>query len=125
MGASIGSVKLIGPAGIARSDTVTWAPPGYNPAYGTFELLAVGNALNVTLTPNQGLVRNPIFVIDNFTAASVQIRYDGNLAVADLDYFASLDAVNNRLWLTVRRDLQVPLALMISDGDVIFTDGFQ
>jgi len=62
-------------------------------------------------------------VIDNFTAPAARIEYDGNLAIADVDYFASLDPVNQRLWLTLRRDVASALALSVS-SDRIFSDGF-
>jgi len=121
--ASVGSVKTNGPAGVALPDSAIWAPAGYNPAYGTFELVADANTVHVTLAPNSGVVRNPIVVIDNFTAPAARIEYDGNLAIADVDYFASLDAVNQRLWLTLRRDVASALALSVS-SDRIFSDGF-
>lgn len=123
LSASIGTVRLTGPAGVARPDTATWAPPGYDPAYGTFGLLAADNMVHVTLNPSFGIVRNPVLVIDNFTSPAPRIAYDGNLATPDVDYFASLDSANQRLWLTIRRDLQTAMALSIS-SDVIFANGF-
>ena len=124
LSASVGSVRTIGPAGIVRPDTVTWAPAGYDPAYGTFGLLAAANTVHATLAPGAGMVRNPILVIDNFTAPAADIAFDGNPAIPDVDYFASIDPVAQRLWLTIRRDVQATLDVSIL-SDVIFASGFE
>ena len=104
---------------------LTWSPPGYNPAYGLFELNAAGNALQVTLAPSLGMVRNPMLVINNFTAAGARVDINGSRATPDVDYFASVDATGQRLWLTLKRDVQASVVLAISENPVLFEDGFE
>ena len=123
--ATTGTVRTSGPAGVARPDSVTWQPAGYNPAYGTFEINAANNAAQFTMTGTQGAVRNPILVINGFSANTANIRFNGVLAVADNDYFASFDAVGQRLWITIRRDVQAALTVSVSASDVVFANGFE
>jgi hypothetical protein len=125
---TVGTVVTSGAAGINRPDPVAWSPPGYNPAYGTFEIDASNGAATVRLAPTGGAVRNPIIVLRNFDAANATITFDGLPAIADDDYYASFDAANDRLWLTLRRDVQAPLVVSIlplaAPGQV-FANGFE
>src|SRR5690606_13295608 len=62
--ASTGTVVTSGPAGIGRSDTVTYAPAGYDHVYSTWNIRANNNnQATFTLNPTQGALINPIVVI--------------------------------------------------------------
>ncbi|MCC6561618.1 MAG: hypothetical protein IT478_09695 [Xanthomonadales bacterium] len=121
-----GSLRLSGPAGVGRPDTVTWSPPGYNPTYATYEFHASGNALAATLTPTGGMVRNPVLLINGYTGGTPTVTFNATPAVADVDYFASVDAAGQKLWLTLHRDLNAPLTLTIGAvSAAIFADHFE
>ncbi len=47
LSATVGGVVTSGPAGVNRTDTVTYAPPGYNHVYGALAFSAGGNSLDV------------------------------------------------------------------------------
>jgi hypothetical protein len=126
--ATVGTVRTTGAAGINRPDSASWSPPGYNPAYGTFEIEATNNSATIRLAPSIGMVRNPILVLHGFTATSATVMFNGATAAADDDYFATFDAANQRLWLTIRRDVQTPLVVSISATTApgsLFANGFE
>lgn len=102
--ATAGTVLTSGPAGIGRPDSVIYEPTGYDPIYSTWNVqTASANSATFNLNVAQGELHNPIFVIHNYTAVSApqSIQINGAAKSADIDYFASLDAANNRLWLTL------------------------
>jgi len=105
---------------------VTWNPPGYNPTYATYEFYASGNALAATLTPAGGMVRNPVLLINGYTGGTPMVTFNAAPAVANVDYFASVDASGQKLWLTLHRDLNAPLTLTIGAASTtIFADHFE
>lgn len=103
---TVGSVVTQGPAGIDRADTVAYSPAGYNHVYGAFALHAAGNQLDANIAVGAGTLTRPLFIIGNYTAAEpLDVRLDGVSLVADADYFASVRAGANELWLTLNRTL--------------------
>ena len=114
-----GTVKTSGPAGVgnAASATVTYTPAGYNGVYSTWELVAAGNSINATLTPAAGKsLDHPIFVVNGCTLGQLPatISVGNGLATPDVDYFATLDTVQQRLWITVNRSASSAVNLKVS-----------
>jgi hypothetical protein len=107
LSAAHGSVATSGPAGVNRSDTVTYSPPGYDPVYGTLAFVASGNALDATIAVGAGrTLHHPIVVVRGFTGGSYpQVRLDGAPLTMDADYFPSLRSDAQELWITLGRNL--------------------
>jgi len=107
LAATVGSVATSGPAGVNRADTVTYAPAGYDHVYGTLAFVASGNALDATISVGAGrTLRHPIVVVRNFASASYpSVRWDGVEQTIDTDYFPSLRAGAQELWITLNADV--------------------
>jgi hypothetical protein len=103
--ATVGTVVTSGPAGIARADTVTYVPAGYNHVYGALALQASGNEIDANVSVGEGTLRKPLLIIGNYSGGEPEVLLDGVLLVADADYFASTRPSANELWLTLNRDL--------------------
>lgn len=104
--ASVGSVAASGPAGPARADTITYAPVGYNPIYGALTFAAAANALTANIAVGAGrTLKHPLIVVRGVTAYPATVKLNGTSLTADADYFPSLRAGTNELWLTLNRDL--------------------
>ena len=104
LSATVGSLVTSGPAGIGRSDAVTYDPPGYDHIYSTWNVRA--NAMNeatFSLNVTQGTLTNPIIVVHNYAAATApqNLLIGGAVRTKDVGFFASLDPANDRLWLTL------------------------
>jgi hypothetical protein len=105
LSATVGTIVTTGPAGVGRSDTVTYAPAGYNQIYSTWNVRASdANAAAFTFNVAQGALSNPIVVIHNYRAFTppATILVNGVSKDADVDYFASLDLASHQLWLTLK-----------------------
>lgn len=112
--ASRGEVLATGPAGVGRSDSVTYAPAGYNHVYGTWELRAANSAITAALSVDAGSLSKPIFRVHGFTAEKPsRVRVGGKQLVAGEGYFASVDAEAQLLWLTVNHTLSGTVSLEI------------
>jgi hypothetical protein len=107
LSAAIGSVATSGPAGVDRADPITYAPAGYDPVYGALAFAASGNALDATISVGAGrTLRHPVVVVRNFTAATYpNVRLDGAALAMDAQYFPSLRAGAQELWITLDADL--------------------
>ena len=107
LSAAAGSVVTSGPAGVNRSDTVNYAPAGYDQVYGTLVFAASGNALDATIGVGAGrTLHRPIVVLRNFSGSSYPpVRLDNTALTMDTDYFPSLRASAGELWITLNTDL--------------------
>jgi hypothetical protein len=107
LSAAHGSVATSGPAGVNRSDTATYAPPGYDHVYGTLAFVASGNALDATIAVGAGrTLHHPIVVVRGFAGGTYpQVRLDGAPLTMDADYFPSLRADAQELWITLGANL--------------------
>lgn len=103
--ASVGSVATSGPAGPARADTITYAPPGYDPVRGALTFLAAGNLLDANIAVASGTLKHPMLIVRGMNAEPAVVRFNNTTLTADVDYYASLRAGSNELWLTLNRDL--------------------
>jgi hypothetical protein len=102
LGATVGSVVTSGPAGVARSDTRTYEPAGYNPVYGTWELNAAANQVDATFTVGSGTLDNPLFVIHGWAAAAPCHLQLDSVSIDCGAFHASVNAATQTLWLTVK-----------------------
>jgi len=103
--ATVGSVVASGPAGPGRIDTVAYQPPGVDPVYGALTFAASGNALDANIAVGAGTLRHPLLVVRGISAYPSTVRLGATTLVADVDYFPSLRAGANELWLTLNRNL--------------------
>lgn len=114
--ASVGTVASSGPAGVgaAATATVPYSPAGYNPTYAAWEATATGNAASMTLTPTSSL-DHPLFLVDGYTSAMAPsaISVNGKNAPGT-DYFVTLDAAKQRLWITVNSSSSQPISVVVS-----------
>jgi hypothetical protein len=106
LSASIGTVATSGPAGPARSDTITYAPAGYDPVYGALTFAAAANVLDANIAVGAGrTLKHPLLVVRGINAYPQSVKLNGTTLTADVDYYPSLRAGANELWLTLNRDL--------------------
>jgi hypothetical protein len=92
---------------------------GYNDIYATHHLRAADGGVAFKFAPGAAALKNPIFVIENYTARRLpKISLDGaELSVnGDIDSgaYVSLDETGNRLWVTLNRTLAAPAAIRIA-----------
>jgi hypothetical protein len=104
--ATIGSVATSGPAGVNRSDTLTYTPSGYDPVYGAFTFNAAANQLDANINAGATLSK-PLVIIRNYTAGAypATVKFGGTTLTMDTDYFPSLRSDKNELWITLNRDV--------------------
>jgi hypothetical protein len=118
--ASVGTVLTSGPAGVGRTDTMNYSPPGYSPVYGTWEVEAQNNKATLTfnVSGNASATLNfPIMVVHNYTktTAPTAISYDGKTLKANEGYFVSLRYDQSELWITLFERLKGSHTVEISN----------
>jgi hypothetical protein len=117
LGTTTGSVVVSGPTGVGSAANVAMAynPAGYNPTYAAWEVTAAQNAVNAALTPGPGLsLINPIFLVDGYTSTQLpsSISINGG-STAGTDYYATLDTVGQRLWITAIANTSATINLAV------------
>jgi len=107
-----GSVAIGGPSGINRSgdpsDTMMYAPAGYDPVYAALTFNAAGNALDANIAVGAGkTLSNPLIIVRGYTGAAYPTTVKLGVATLaiDVDYFPSLRSAQNELWITLNSDL--------------------
>lgn len=99
------AVDRNGPAGVGRTDLQTYSPAGYNPIYAAWSLSAsapLNQAVAFSLTPPLAGITHPLILIHGWTgAAPSQVTIANTAATAGRDYFASVDADTQTLWLSL------------------------
>ncbi len=104
--ASRGAVATSGPGGVGRSDSVAYAPAGYNPIYAAWELTAAQNAITAQVTAGASPLKNPVFRLLGFGAAAPShVRVGGRELTAGVGYFATVDSASKILWMTLNETL--------------------
>jgi hypothetical protein len=108
--ANVGTVRTQGIAGVGRTDLQTYNPAGFSPIYGTWEVNALNNQVDLAfLVPGSAptTLDTPILVVHNYTgtASPAQILLDGSALTANTDYFTSLRPSAAELWITLNRHL--------------------
>jgi hypothetical protein len=103
--ATVGTVATSGPAGPGRSDTVSYAPTGYNHVYATWEAIASNNRATLTFTVGGGTpLRNPVVVLRQYSgSATPTVTLNGSALQPNVDYFATRRADTQELWITIKR----------------------
>jgi hypothetical protein len=120
--ATIGTVKTSGPLGVGlvsnAANNVTYVPAGYNHLYATWESNAASNIVDVTLTPAAAApIEKPVFVVNNFTAATINaVCINGVAGIANIDYFATVDAANSKAWITLNSTITNPTTVRVNAG---------
>jgi hypothetical protein len=119
LAAAVGAVRAQGPRGVgsAGDAIVTYSPAGYNHVYATWEVDAAGSGADFTLGVADGYpLESPVFVVHDYTSGAppASLALDGAPAVAGVDYFATLEAANQRLWLTVPRTVASTLQVELT-----------
>ncbi len=107
LAASIGTVATSGPAGVNRSDTIAYSPAGYDPVYGALVFNASGSNVTGTVSVGSGTLKNPMFVIRNYTAGAfpTTVKFGGVTLTPGADYFASLRTAQSELWITLNKNV--------------------
>lgn len=100
--ASVGTVPLMGPGGVLRTDLVQLEPPGYDHRYAAWTVAAAGNQAKLRVAVEGGALKNPVLIVTSFTGAAATVKVDGKPLVADVDYLMSIDATSQQLWITFR-----------------------
>jgi hypothetical protein len=115
LSATEGTVRTRGPGGVGRTDTVMYDVPGYNPVYATWEADAASNRASLTFDTAGATLSHPMLVLHGYTApdAPAAITLDGQALASGKDYFASVDAAGQTLWLTLQRDLKGSVTLQV------------
>jgi hypothetical protein len=114
--ATRGTVRTAGPGGVGRADNVAFAPAGYNSVYGTWEGTAnASSGVTLKLDTKARAVDRPMFrVLGYKVAAPSTIVVGGATLTKDVDYFASVDATTQTLWLTIARTLTGAVTVSIN-----------
>ena len=113
--ASEGTVRTSGPGGVGRTDSVPYAPAGYDPVYSVWavDLDAAGKA-TVTLEPQAGALETPVFRFHGFTAgAPRRVTVNGTPLEESRGYFATADSSERTLWLTLNATVTGPITLQV------------
>jgi hypothetical protein len=87
------------------SGTITFVVPASG---GTFRYHCSVHDFGNTITtrgPGAGTLRKPLIIVSNYTGGEPVVKLDSATLVADVDYFASVRASANELWITLNRDL--------------------
>jgi hypothetical protein len=104
---------------------------GYNDTYAAYHLAADDNQLAFTFTPAPGRpVNTPIFVVQNYTAASLPeiVVADAVITInagADSGAFVSLNAAAQELWVTLNASLtEATRVQIVPDNNHSDTPGY-
>jgi hypothetical protein len=105
--AAIGSVATAGPAGINRDDPVTYVPAGWNHVYAAWAVGAAANRVDANFNVGAGTLANPLVIVSGWASVALPgaVRLNGVALAQDVDYFPSLRAGAQELWITVNRTL--------------------
>ena len=125
--ASVGTVRTSGSAGVGRSDIQAYSPAGYSPIFGTWEVDASNNNVNLTFAVSNlapTTLNTPIIVIHNYTGStsSAQILLDGAAQTANSDYFISARPDASELWVTLNKNLSGTHTFQLVTASSTFAD---
>lgn len=115
--ATRGLVVTSGVAGAGRTDTVTYAPAGYNHVYGTWDVRTepTTSAAVLTFDPKAKAIKNPVFRLLDYTKPTLPsgVRLGTTALVDGTDYEVSRDA--DTVWLTLKRTVSAPVTLGLNE----------
>ncbi len=115
--ATKGTVAASGPGGAGRTDTVAYAPAGYNHVVGTWDLVAEAGtgAVAATFDPKGVAITNPTFRVLGFAAGlptPTTLLIGGVTGQDGTDFDLSRDGTT--LWITLRRTLSAATTLSLN-----------
>src|SRR5262249_11767844 len=100
--ATKGTVASDGPAGVRRTDRTTYVPRGFNPVYGVWEAAADGGVASVSSQLTRSRLVNPVILVTDFPGtAAPTVSSEGRTLTPDVDYFATVDPTNRRVFVTL------------------------
>ena len=107
LAATRGTVATSGVGGPGRTDSAAFSEAGFDPVYAAWTLDAASNAITASIATGSASLTNPVFEIRGYTATSAPstVTFGGQALIADQDYFATVDATGQRLWLTLNRTI--------------------
>ncbi|WP_300615502.1 hypothetical protein [Dokdonella sp.] len=104
--ATVGSVAMQGPSGVADANPATYQPAGYDGVLGALAFQAAANRLDANVAVGAGTLSHPLVIVRGYSGAlPATVKLGGAMLVRDVDYFPSLRAGSSELWLTLNRDL--------------------
>jgi hypothetical protein len=108
--ATLGTIRTQGSAGVGRADNKPYTPIGYSPIFGTWEVNAANNAVNLWFAVSNSApaaLATPIIVVHNYTSttSAAQMLLDGTTLTANSDYFMSVRPSALELWVTLNRQI--------------------
>lgn len=117
LSAARGLVVTSGVAGVGRTDTVSYAPAGYNHVYATWDVRAEPTtaAAVFTLDPKAKAIINPVFRVLDYSRTSLPsgVRMGTTNLVDGVDYEASRDGTT--LWFTLKKTITAPTTLGLNE----------
>lgn len=115
--ATRGQVVTSGVAGVGRTDTVAFAPAGYNHVYSTWDVRAepTTSAAVFTFDPKAKAIKNPVFRLLDYTKATLPsgVRLGTTALVDGTDYEVSRDGTT--VWLTLKRTVSAPVTVGLNE----------
>ncbi len=116
--ATRGQVVSTGPAGVGRSDTVTYSPSGYNPVYSTWDVRAepTTGAAVFTFDPKANAISNPAFRLLNYPLGTLPtgVRMGTTNLVDGVDYEASLQG--GTLWFVLKKTVSAATTIGMNES---------
>ena len=114
--ATTGTVTASGPAGVGRSDTVTYSPKGFNHVYGTWDVTASSNSASLKfVVPAGESLLQPVLVVHSYTGSlSPTILLNGSTIDPGDGFYVSNRSDKQELWLTINRTLSGTATLQIN-----------
>ncbi len=105
--AAVGTVVTLGKMNLqSPAADFSLKPQGYNHLFHAWEVNSAAGAADVTLTLGAASVKNPTFLFNNFSPASLcGLTLNGVSQVEGVDIFTSIDTVNDRLYVTFNKPL--------------------
>ncbi len=104
--ANLGTVAMQGLAGVNRPDNAPFAPAGWNHVRAAWAVAADANRVDANFAVAAGTLRKPMLIVSGWTGGFPgSVRFNGATQAIDVDYFPSLRAAGQELWLTLNRDL--------------------
>ncbi len=105
--AAVGTVKTQGPVGTTNPALQTLSPAGYDHNFRTWWVAASNNRADLTINITQSAksLVSPVLRISSMTALPTSISLNGIALPLNSGYFASLDATNQEVWITLARTL--------------------
>jgi hypothetical protein len=106
--ATTGTIRTTGPAGVNRTDTVTYSPAGWNHVYAAWAIQSgAANTIDVNFNAGGGTLSHPLIIVSGWTGSSLPtlVKLNGTTLTADVDYFPSVRPGAQEMWLTLNQDL--------------------